>query len=51
MSDFSYVLHLRGSDDAKPLKHFRVLADAVTHGQRSVQSGAAEQANIYACGY
>ena len=37
-----------GCDDPFPFKHFGARADAVAYGQSRVQSGAAEQAVIYA---
>ncbi len=48
MQSASYVVHLVGSDDPNPFKHFGMRADAVAHGESRVQSGDAEQAVIYA---
>jgi hypothetical protein len=48
MTATSYVVHLLECDDAVPFKHYSVRADAVAYGRSRVQSGDAEQADIYA---
>jgi hypothetical protein len=47
MPSSSFVVHLVGCEDPIPFKHYRTRADAVDCGQRRVQSGDTELANIY----
>lgn len=47
MPSGSYVVHFLGCEDRMPFKHFDKHSDAVSHAQSRVQSGGAEQANVY----
>jgi hypothetical protein len=43
----SFVVHLIGSDDPKPFKHFGMYPHAAAYGRPIVQAGEAERADIY----
>ncbi len=42
-----YVVHLIGTDDPKPFKHFGERRDATTYARSQVQSETADRADIY----
>jgi hypothetical protein len=43
----SYVVHLVGSDDPKPFKHFGARVDAATYANERAGSGEVDRADIY----
>jgi phage tail tape-measure protein len=43
----TYVVHLVGSEDSSPFKHFGARSSAVSFAQESANSGEIERADIY----